>query len=335
MKVSQLCHKLTFLLALLISLPGEAETRFTVDQHHSRFRTIQSAVDAAPSNGGTIDIEPGIYREVVHIDKPHIHLHGRGNVPNAVVLIYANSALNTGNTRESATLFVTGDDFTMSEMTVQNDWSSQPSNPSSQAVALSLTGDKAYLQHVRILGAQDTLYAASKGCPQDTANAPCHASRQLFKDCYIEGHVDFIFGNAKSVFEHCEMHSIAHSAGGFITAQSKSSPSQDSGYVFDHCTLTADPQSGPVYLGRPWRPYSTVVYLNTTMSAAIDPAGWREWHPGSTASLQTATYLEYRSSGSGANAQHREPFSRQLTEEEAKPWRPETFLSGWDIHSLL
>jgi polygalacturonase len=44
--------------------------------------------------------------------------------------------------------------------------------------------------------------------------------------------------------------------------------------------------TGKVYLGRPWRPYATVVYLNTEMGSHIDPAGWREWHPGETHSLE-------------------------------------------------
>ena len=76
---------------------------------------------------------------------------------------------------------------------------------------------------------------------------------------------------AKAVFENCEIHSIAHADGGFLTAQSNTKPEQDAGYVFNHCRLTADAGMGRVYLGRPWRDYSTVIFMNTEMGAHILP----------------------------------------------------------------
>ncbi len=85
-----------------------------------------------------------------------------------------------------------------------------------------------------------------------------------------------------------------------------------------------------VYLGRPWRPYALVVYLNTWMGKQIMPAGWREWHPGETDSLETAFYAEFHSSGPGADPGGREPFSHQLTEKQAKQFAPENWLRGSD-----
>ena len=127
----------------------------------------------------------------------------------------------------------------------------------------------------------------------------CTPARQYFSDCYIAGNVDFIFGDGKAVFDHCEIHSTPH-AGGYITAQSKHYPDEDSGYVFEplqaHCGSGRD---GNVFLGRPWRPYATVIYLHTEMGDKIDPAGWREWHPGETHSLDTAYYAEFDSTGPG------------------------------------
>lgn len=291
------------------------------------FTSIQAAVNAAPETGAVIRIRPGTYREVVHVDKPKIQLRGEGKDPAKVVLVYGNSAASTCGTSCSATLFVTGSDFFAGGMTIANDYSKTSDVPS-QAVAVKVTGDRAVFRHVRLLGAQDTLYAASDKCMD--GRSPCTVMRQYFADCYIEGHVDFIFGDAKAVFERCEIRSIPHLAGGYLTAQSRSKPEQDSGYVFNRCRLTADPGVENVYLGRPWRSYSTVIFMNTAMGAHIVPAGWSEWKGAPTPRLPTATYAEFRSSGPGANPAAREPLSKQLTKAEARKYETKAFLAGAD-----
>jgi pectinesterase len=198
----------------------------------------------------------------------------------------------------------------------------------SQAVALSLRADRAMLRHVRLLGAQDTLYASSIGCMKE--GSECRTGRQYYSDCYIEGHVDFIFGDAKAVFEGCEIRSIAHEAGGYLTAQSNTRPRQDAGYVFNHCKLTADAGHGDVYLGRPWRDYSTVIFMNTEMGGHILPAGWSEWQSAPKPRLPMATYAEFNSKGPGANAKAREPLAKQLTAAEAKKYETKAYLAGAD-----
>jgi pectin methylesterase-like acyl-CoA thioesterase len=92
--------------------------------------------------------------------------------------------------------------------------------------------------------------------------------------------VDYIFGDSKAVFENCELHSTSHN-GGFITAQSKHYLGEDSGFVFDHCKISADSGViGLVYLGRPGRPFAAVIFMHTWIDDKIAPAGWRQWHPG-------------------------------------------------------
>ena len=295
------------------------------DGRMTDYGSVQDAVNAAPVGGAIIRIRPGVYREVVHVDKPGIQLRGDGDDPSKVTLVFANGASNTCGTFCSATLFVTGDDFQASGLTIQNDWG-KTGRPRTQAVALLITGDRAILRQVRLLGEQDTLMAGSKKCP---SGSTCPASRQFFDSCYIEGEVDFIFGNSRAVFENCELHSVSHPAGGYITAQSRQA-GEDSGYVFDHCRLTADPGAGKVFLGRPWRDYATVVFLHTAMGDHIAPEGWSEWHRDETTRLKTATYLEYDSSGPGTSISQRTPFSRQLTAEEALQYEPRHFLHGRD-----
>ena len=303
-----------------LSVPAQAVPTETVAPAGAQFTTIQAAVTAAPDIGAEIRIAPGEYREVVHIDKPNIHLRGQGNDPSKTLLVYANGASSTCGTSCSATLFVTGAGFIATNLTIANDWS-QNGQPRTQAVALEISGDRAVLRDVRLLGAQDTLYALGRGGK---------TARQFYDRCYLEGEVDFIFGNAKAVFHDCEIHSIDHPSGGFLTANGRNDPNEDSGYVFDHCRLTASPGAGAVFLGRPWRDYARVTFLNTTMGPHIQPAGWSEWHKGETERLKTATYQEFNSTGPGANSAAREPYSHQLTAAEAAQYAPATYLAGAD-----
>ena len=307
----------------------------------NQYRSVQDAVAAAPDTGANIHISPGVYREVVYIDKPHIHLRGDPHDPSAVKIVYANGASNTCGTSCSATVFVTGDDFFADGLTIANEWA-KTGKPRTQALALSISGDRAVLRDVRLLGNQDTLLATSKACPGPapaTASAPdadtapamaCKISRQLYDHCYIEGEVDFIFGNAKAMFVGCEIHSVVHPPGGFLTANGRMSPTEDSAYVFDHCKLTADSGVDKVFLGRPWRDYAKVIFLNTEMGSHIQAAGWSEWHQGETTRLETATFAEFNSTGPGARVSEREPLARRLTPEEAKVYDPKTYLEGTD-----
>jgi pectinesterase len=174
-------------------------------------------------------------------------------------------------TGRSGTITVSGDDFHAENLTIANDFEKRHTrtNEGSQAVALHITGDREIFRKVRFLGFQDTLYADSKLChtpptppgsnaspnasPNDSPNASsntgaagapatgaaasgsgseaCYAARQHYSDCYIEGHVDFIFGDARAVFDHCEIHTLPHVMD-TLTAQSRLRPSEDSGYVF-------------------------------------------------------------------------------------------------------
>jgi len=287
----------------------------------AQFQSVQAAIDALPETGGTIEIDAGTYREKLVISKPNVKLIGRskGNKPEHVVLVWGDSNKSAGGTGKSASLWASGDGFEAYDLTIQNDYHLR-NTERSQAVALRLTADRAIIDNVRLLGAQDTLYAASK--------SPDSPSRQYFRRCYIEGHVDFIFGDAKAFFDRCHIHGIANDVV-MITAQSKVKPEQDSFYVFDRCRITADAGVGELWFGRAWRPYATVIFLRTQIDAPLQPAGWREWTPGTTDTFKTATYREYRSAGQGASIEAREPGSRQLTKDEAKQWSLQKFRKGW------
>lgn len=293
------------------------------------YATVQQGVDALVAEGGTIRIKPGVYREVIRVAKPHVRVQGLGEDPAQVVIVFGNSAYSSGSTFKSATVFVTADDFSATNLTLQNDFTRNHELPvqGGQALALSVTADRAIFKKVRFLGAQDTLFAASRECRSEAG--PCVPTRQYFEDCYIEGHVDFIFGDSKAVFKNCEIHAIAHPTV-LLTAQSKRYPEEQSGYVFDHCRVTSDAGVGKIFLGRPWRDYAYVVFMNTELNGKVDPAGWSEWKAGDTHRLETAFYAEYRSSGPGANPGQREAHAKQLSDDEAKKFSTANFLAGTD-----
>jgi pectin methylesterase-like acyl-CoA thioesterase len=118
---------------------------------------------------------------------------------------------------------------------------------------------------------------------------------------------------------------------------------QPYGFVFFNCKLTGDPtpwidptntpaakssKQSMADLGRPWRPYASVTYLNCWMDAHISPAGWNNWR--NPTNELTARYAEYRSTGPGANPAQRVKWSKQLTKEEADKITVESVLAGSD-----
>lgn len=294
-----------------------------------RFSALQAAVDALPESGGEITLSPGVYREKVLITRHHVRLRGLGRKPGDVVIAWSDGAVQVGGTFKTSTLEIRGDDFRADNLTMANDYWLRSAEPS-QAVALYVTGDRAVFNRVRFLGHQDTLYAADRKCEGTLPDgSPCRVSRQYFQDCYVEGHVDFIFGNSKAFFDRCRIHAVAHEEV-MLTAHMRTAPDQDRGYVFNRCVITADPGVGRLWLGRPWRDYSRVIFIDTRIDAKLEAAGWREWTPGTTARLATAYYAEHGSTGLGSRAGPREPYAMTLSAAEAERWSARHHLAGHD-----
>jgi pectin methylesterase-like acyl-CoA thioesterase len=137
--------------------------------------------------------------------------------------------------------------------------------------------------------------------------------------------MEFIQGDGTAYFDNCEIHSAEHAGGGFITAQGKHYATQESVFVFRNCRLTADAGVTNVVLGKPWRDYASVVFLNPVLGSQISPAGWREWTPGSTHRLETAFFRVYKPTGPGAATA-----SLTLTPQEVGRYTPAAVLSGRD-----
>ncbi|HXK02686.1 MAG TPA: pectinesterase family protein [Verrucomicrobiae bacterium] len=300
-----------------VTVIPEDPTLYVAASGTGDFWSIQRAIDMAPAEGAVISVAPGTYHEVLTIAKPNITIRSPYTDASRTVIVFDRSAGTSGGTFNSATVNVKAENFTAENVTFANDWNRTHEQVpvGSQALAVSVTADRAIFRNVRLLGNQDTVYV-SKG-------------RQYFTGCYIEGNVDFIFGDGKALFENCEIHSTPHSVG-YITAQGKSAADQDSAFVFNHCRLTAAPGVTNVWLGRPWRPFASVVFLNTGMGEHINAAGWREWHPGETTYMNTVYYAEFHSTGPGAHPMERDPHTRMLSPEEAAAYQTDRFLAGKD-----
>ena len=270
------------------------------------FTTIQQAVDHAPENNNrrvVIQIRPGVYREQIRVGPGKRYLTFRGEDPHKTILTYPLSAQQAGNTRLAFSTFVNADDFRAENLTFENSFGT-----GSQAVALFVDADGASFHNCRFKGWQDTLFV--------------NGGRHFFKDCYIEGHVDFIFGNASAVFEDCTIHSKGK---GYVTAHYRTSSEENTGFVFLRCRLTGQDTESGVYLGRPWRPYARVVFVDCWLGGHIKPEGWDNWKD--PAREKTAWFGEYKSKGPGANPAGRVTWSRQLNDSEAKLFSRDRFLS--------
>jgi pectinesterase len=279
-------------------------------------KTIQKAVDAAPDKGGSrffIQIKPGSYYEklVIPANKGPITLFGEE--ARITILTYDDFAAKRNpqgqqlGLADSYSARIDADGFAAEKMTFANShWRSGGSG--NQAIALSLNADRASFRNCRFIGKQDTLYL--------------NGGRQYFEDCYIEGEVDYIFGDATAFFERCELHCVGK--GTFITAAS-TPREKPVGFVFSHCRITAKTsEKGKTHLGRTWRPFASVTFLNTEMSETIVPKGWDNW--ANAENEKTARFAEYKSKGPGAAVKERVPWSRQLTDEEAAAFTREKVL---------
>ena len=288
---------------------------------------LQEAIAAVPDNGAkpfTILIKPGTYEGQIMVPKGKNHLRLVGEeLENTMLTGWRNQqdldADGKHNDFNNASVVVLANDFRAENLTFQN-----TSGDHGQALAIRVDGDREVFNHCRFLGWQDTLLLLY--------------GRDYLTNCYVEGRVDFIYGSATAVFDQCEIHS---KNGGHVTA-ANTPQDHPFGFVFRDCKLTGDPRpwTGPggvpantnrpplADLGRPWRPYACVAYLNCEMGAHIRPAGWDNWR--NPTNELTARYFEYHSTGPGANPAKRVPWAHQLTSDQARDYTLENILGGTD-----
>jgi pectinesterase len=281
-----------------------------------QFKTVQAAIDSIPDNNAewrTIVVKPGTYRErlVVNKRKTFVILRGEDKVVGRTLLTFnrytgmvdPEAPGNKLTLDGSASVVIEADNFIAENLTFENS-----SGAAAPAIAVRTVGDKQIFRNCRFLGWQDTLWVDGK--------------RTYFRDCYVEGRVDFIFGDATAVFEKCHIHGTD---GGCITA-SATDPATPFGLVFLKCEITC--AEDKTYLGSPWSPGAATAFIECELGENLQAAGWRVWH--GTEHHKTARLVEYRNTGPGANTSRRASWTRQLNDAEAKNYTVENILGGED-----
>ncbi|MFN2604319.1 MAG: pectinesterase family protein [Gemmatimonadaceae bacterium] len=312
------------------------------------YRSIGAALSGMSANGGAraiVFIRNGRYREKLTIDRPRITLLGENRDSTIITYDAAADTPSPGGgrygTRGSFTLRVVAPDFRAENLTIENSFdyaanaakqdsdSTKFRNPQAVALMTDLGSDRATFVNVKILGHQDTLFTNS--------------GRQYFYKCYIAGHVDFIFGAGKSVFENCDIVSLDRGSktnNGYITAAS-TPVNEKYGFLFLRSRLRKEtPSMAPnsVALGRPWHPFAdpnavaSVAFIDCWMDdhigakgwermSSIDSTGTRVWYEPAS-----ARFVEFASKGPGAVTS---PQRKVLDARAARSYTVEAVLDGW------
>jgi pectinesterase len=278
------------------------------------YTTIQEAISSAPMKTDpaaprwVIAVKPGVYQERVYVQRERGHIHVVGENAATTILtfnLHGNLPGPDGKpigTFRTPTLQIDGDGMIWENITVANS-----AGPVAQALALRADGDGLTFRHCRFLGWQDTILL--------------NRGRQLFDDCYIEGHVDFIFGGASAYFSRCHIHALRD---GYLTAAS-TAKDQAFGFVFADCRITGEP-GVRTFLGRPWRDFAKTIFIRTDMSDVVQPAAWDNWNK--PAAEKTTFYAEADSTGGGASSKTRAPWAKEMDSDFAASLTAERVLGA-------
>jgi len=335
MKTPRIYKNLTFisvfsiLLLSLLSFKAADKTIVVSKDGKGNFTSIQQAVDAAENGSLTrtkIIIKSGVYKEKIIIPETKGAIILEGENPQNTIITYDDFASKKNaegkdiGTTGSSTIFIYSNDFTAKNITFENS-----SGRVGQAVAVLTSGDRIIFENCRFLGNQDTVYL--KGA-QDSPDKT-KPSRNYFKNCYIEGTTDYIFGAGTAVFENCTIYSKETAS--YVTAAS--TPQENEfGFVFINSKINGNAKEHSVYLGRPWRPFAKTVFIDCEINSTIKPEGWHNWNKPDAE--KTTFYAEFNSKGSGAGISKRVPWSHQLTKEEKKKYTLQNILGGKDPWNL-
>ncbi|XP_020578782.1 LOW QUALITY PROTEIN: probable pectinesterase/pectinesterase inhibitor 46 [Phalaenopsis equestris] len=284
-----------------------------------KYKSITAALAEAPKKSSkkfVIYVKKGVYYENVRVEQNMWNVVIVGDGMDATMVSGRLNFVDGTPTFSSATFAVFGKGFIAIDMAFQN----TAGAIKQQAVAVLASADLVTFYRCKFDGYQDTLYA--------------HSLRQFYRECNIFGTVDFIFGNAASLFQSCNIlpRLPLHGQQDTITAQGKIDPNQNTGISIHNCTIwpAENLTSVSVYLGRPWKPYSTTVFMRSTMAGIINPAGWLPWLGTGTPVPDTIFYSEYQNFGPGASLKNRVKWKglRVMDSKQAAKFTLPGFIKG-------
>jgi pectinesterase len=281
-----------------------------------QYTSVQEAINAAPqtstaSSPWTIRVKAGSYHERVYVQREKRYVRLIGEDPATTTINFGLYAAVVGpdgkpiGTFHTPTVWIDADNFTVENLTLAN-----TSGNVGQALALRVDGDRVVFRNCRFLGWQDTILA--------------NRGRHYFENCTITGAVDFIFGGATAYFDNCH---IQIAGNGYITAPS-TPVDQAYGFVFLNCRISGNAKTVQAYLGRPWRPYGSSIFIGTKMNEVIRPAGWNNWSKPERE--KTARFAEYGSTGPGANTASRVSWAKTSSGPALDDYSAAHVLAGAD-----
>lgn len=284
------------------------------------FKTIKAAIDAVPKKNASrtvIYVKAGIYVEKVSLDKSKWNVMMYGDGMNKTIVSGSLNFVDGTPTFSTATFDVVGKGFIAKDMGFRNTAGPQKH----QAVAFRSGSDLSVFSRCSFDAFQDTLYV--------------HSNRQFYRDCEITGTIDFIFGNAAVVFQNCNIRPRQPLSNQFvtITAQGKKDPNQNTGISIQKCILSPlDNLTAKVYLGRPWKDYSTTVIMQSNIESFLNPRGWIEW-VSNVEPPSSIFYAEYKNTGPGSSVVNRVKWAGyrpNITNAQAAKFTVGSFIQGSD-----
>lgn len=303
--------KISFLLILILlcqNMSAQVFHYIIAKDGSGNYHSIQSLIDRLPDNSNTtirIFIKNGVYEEKLHLNTSKKNVSFIGESRGGVIITWNDYAGKDGMSAASTyTFLVEGDDFYAENITIEN-----TAGSGAQAIAVRTTGERQIFKNCKFLGHQDTYYA--------------HKKRQYNINCFIQGNTDFIYGDATAVFDSCTINCVA--GGQYITAPADTKltstlPGGDTllhGLLFRNCSVTkaADVGDNTFYLGRPWQPNASSVYINCTLDDHIRPQGWSTWEGSNHLSSYFAEYRSINTAGMPVDTTNRVDWSYQLSSE--------------------
>lgn len=326
-------------IIITVSQTGNADHRTVAEALHALEEADRAGVSISPA---LIRIGRGTYRERITIRRPFLTLEGEDAADTVLTFgLYArmpSEDIGKLGTFRSYSCLIDTHDFTARNLTFAN--SSGKGSDVGQALAVYADGDRLVFDRCRFLGGQDTLFTAPlppkeiepNGFIGPKQHEPRQNGRHYYKNCYIEGDIDFIFGGATAYFESCELHSKdnGQEINSFVTAAS-TPKDQAYGYVMQDCRFTGSCPPASAYLGRPWREYAKTVLLNCYIGEHIREEGWHDWNK--PQARETVLYAEYNSFGPSSDYGKRPGWVKELTAAEAQHYKKSKVLGGddrWD-----
>ena len=318
------------------------------------YQSIQSAINSikgtpTKNNQVTIWVSPGVYNEAVVVDKPYINIINNSTSEVKITYDKANGHIDESKnvgTDKTATFTLTNnaEGFSAKNITFINSYNiDEPNNDvrkQVQAVAFMSNADKVILDNCKFIGRQDTLYlkGASKG---QNVYGQSNNARVYIKNSYIEGTVDYIFGDATAYFDNCNLKLAYYANGGHFTAPNTTL--FNIGFVFNKCKFSIDNKytqdmANKIDLGRPWQadaayPYygSNTVLINCILPSILNENGFTLWDKNTV--VNKIRFYEFNSKtdkGQKIDLAKRASFVKILNDEQANAYSAFNVLIGND-----